>query len=322
MGLFSCKKEEKMNEVSDIRYEERTVPWTGLGTDISRSRNVEEALSMARLDWRVVQRPMNLMGSDERIPGYYANVRETDDEVLGIVGKRYSIVQNGEAFSFMDELVSEGVSFQMAGSFRGGRGVWVLAKLPKMYFLSGDKVEPYIVFINSHDGSGGVRVAMTPIRVYCSNMLNLSMKRAQRTWSVRHSGDIKGKLTEARDTLFRASYYMEALKDETNSLSSIIISDDEAEGIVADLIPVTADMGERMQENRLDLRADILSRYHEAPDLDCMDKSGLRLLHAISDHATHFDPVRRTDSFRENLFARSLNGLPLIDRAKELILAA
>ena len=311
-----------MNEVSDIRYEERTVPWSGLGTDISSARNIDEALSMARLDWRVVQRPMNLMGSDEMIPGYYANVRETDDEVLGIVGKRYSIVQNEEAFSFMDELVGEGVSFQMAGTFRGGRGVWVLAKLPQMYFLSGDNVEPYIVFINSHDGSGGVRVAMTPIRVYCSNMLNLSMKRAQRTWSIRHSGNIKGKLSEARDTLFKASFYMESLKDETDCLNSIILTDQEVEGIVTELIPVTADMGDRMQENRLDLREDILTRYHEAPDLDCMDKSGLRLIHAISDHATHFDPVRRTDSFRENLFARSLNGLPLIDRAKELILAA
>ena len=81
-------------------------------------------------------------------------------------------------------------------------------------------------------------------------------------------------------------------------------------------------MGDRTQENRLDLRADILTRYHEAPDLDCMEKNGLRLIHAISDHATHFDPVRKTESFRENLFSRSLNGLPLIDRAKELILAA
>ena len=311
-----------MNEVLDIKYEERTVPWSGLGTDISSARNVEEAVSMAGLDWRVVQRPMNLMGSDEMVPGYYANVRETDDEVLGIVGKRYSIVQNEEAFSFMDELIGEGVSFQKAGSFRGGRGVWVLAKLPKMYFLSGDKVDPYIVFINSHDGSGGVRVAMTPIRVYCSNMLNLSIRRAQRTWSVRHSGDIRGKLNEARDTLFRASSYMDDLKDETDCLSSIILTDQEVEGIVTELIPVTADMGDRTQENRLDLRADILTRYHEAPDLDCMDKSGLRLIHAISDHATHFDPVRKTESFRENLFSRSLNGLPLIDRAKELILAA
>ena len=311
-----------MNEILDIRYEERTVPWSGLGTDISKAQNIDEALSLARLDWRVVQRPMNLMGSDEMIPGYYANVRTSDDEVLGIVGKRYSIVQNEEAFSFMDELVGEGVSFQMAGTFKGGRGVWVLAKLPQMYFLSGDKVDPYIVFINSHDGSGGVRVAMTPIRVWCSNMLNLSIRRAQRTWSVRHSGDIRGKLNEARDTLFKASSYMEALKDETDCLNSIILSDDEAEGIVTELIPVTADMGDRMQENRLNLREDILTRYHEAPDLECMDKSGLRLLHAISDHATHFDPVRKTESFRENLFSRSLNGLPLIDRAKELILAA
>ena len=311
-----------MNEILDIRYEERTVPWSGLGTDISKAQNIDEALSLARLDWRVVQRPMNLMGSDEMIPGYYANVRTSDDEVLGIVGKRYSIVQNEEAFSFMDELVGEGVSFQMAGTFKGGRGVWILAKLPQMYFLSGNKVDPYIVFINSHDGSGGVRVAMTPIRVWCSNMLNLSMKRAQRTWSIRHSGDIKGKLSEARDTLFRAASYMESLKDEAECLRSIRLSEDEVHHVINAIIPIEATMGERMQENQLDKRGDILTRYYEAPDLECTDETGLRLLHAVSDHATHHKPLRETKGYRENLFLGTLRGIGLVDRAKELILAA
>ena len=294
----------------------------GITGNISKAQNIDEALSRARLDWRVVQRPMNLMGSDEMIPGYYANVRTSDDEVLGIVGKRYSIVQNEEAFSFMDELVGEGVSFQMAGTFKGGRGVWVLAKLPQMYFLSGDKVDPYIVFINSHDGSGGVRVAMTPIRVWCSNMLNLSMKRAQRTWSIRHSGDIKGKLSEARDTLFRAASYMESLKDEAECLRSIRLNEDEVHHVINAIIPIEATMGERMQENQLDKRDDILTRYYEAPDLECTDETGLRLLHAVSDHATHHKPLRETKGYRENLFLGTLRGIGLVDRAKELILAA
>ena len=311
-----------MNEILDIRYEERAVPWSGLGTDISKARNIEEALSLARLDWRIVQKPMNLTDSGEVIPGYYANVRVSDNTVLGIVGQKYSVVQNEEAFSFIDGLIGEGVSFEMAGTFKGGRGVWILAKLPDRYMLSGDNIDPYIVFVNTHDGSGGVRVSMTPIRVFCSNMLNLSMKKASRTWSIRHSGDIRGKLADAQNTMFKALDYMKALNAEAESLRTIKLNQEEVRQIITVLIPVKEEMGGRMKENQYARREDILTRYCEAPDLFCTDETGLRLLHAVSDHATHYRPMRRTKGYQENLFRGTLNGVNLVDRAKEIILAS
>ena len=63
------------------------------------------------------------------IPGYRANVRSTDDAVLGVVSDRYRIVQNEEAFQFTDDLLGEGVTYETAGSLQGGKKVWILCQI-------------------------------------------------------------------------------------------------------------------------------------------------------------------------------------------------
>lgn len=73
---------------------------------------------------------------------------------------KYKVVQNEEAFAFTDTLLGGGVTYDTAGSLQEGRKVWLLAKLPQRYIISGDEITPYLVFSNSHDGSGAIKVAM------------------------------------------------------------------------------------------------------------------------------------------------------------------
>ena len=105
-------------------------------------------------------------------------------------------------------------------------------------------------------------------------------------------------------------------------MNGIKLNSDEIKAIVNELIPITADMGERKQDNRQDQRDDILQRFYEAPDLMDMEDTGLKLLHAVSDHETHYEPLRKTGSFRENLFISGIKGMGLTDKARELILSA
>lgn len=102
----------------------------------------------------------------------------------------------------------------MAGSLLGGRKVWLLAHMPHEYIISGERISPYLLFSNTHDGFGAVRIALIPVRVVCNNTLNLALSTAKRSWSMMHVGDIKGKIREARDTLFRAEDYMDRLGKE------------------------------------------------------------------------------------------------------------
>ena len=152
------------------------------------------------LDWQVESRNI-YSGTGAMIPGYRANVRSTDDAVLGVVSDRYRIVQNEEAFQFTDDLLGEGVTYETAGSLQGGKKVWMLARLPRKYLIAGDQVEPYLVIFNSHDGSSGVKVAMTPIRVVCQNTLNLALNTAKRSWTARHTENVLLRVQDARETL-------------------------------------------------------------------------------------------------------------------------
>ena len=202
----------------------RTAPWHGLGVRVEEVLGSKEALNQAGLDWKVEQTDV-YAASGERIPGYKANIRDIDRSVLGIVGDRYKIVQNEEAFAFTDGLLGEGVKYETAGSLAGGKIVWMLAKLPEKYIISGDAIEPYLVFCNSHDGSGAIRVAMTPVRVVCQNTLNLALKGASRVWSARHTGNVMSRMDEARETLQLANAYMSQLGRSINELQAKKLTD-------------------------------------------------------------------------------------------------
>ena len=76
---------------------------------------------------------------------------------------------------------------------QGGKKVWLLARMPQDYIITGERISPYLVFSNTHDGSGAIKVALTPIRVMCNNTLNLALSSAKRSWSMIHTGDIQGK---------------------------------------------------------------------------------------------------------------------------------
>lgn len=299
----------------------REKPWHGLGIRVAEAPSSEEALRLAGLDWQVKQEPV-YTDTGEAIPGYKANIRDRDRRVLGVVTDRYKIIQNKEAFAFTDALLGKGVRYETAGSLRGGRRVWLLARLPKEYIISGEQVSPYLVFSNTHDGSGAVKVALTPVRVVCCNTLNLALDTAKRSWSMIHTGNIRDKLQEAEDTLFMAEAYMMQLGKEFGNLQRQKITDRQVAEYIEMLLPLEKDATAIQNKNITKLREDMAHRYYDAPDLQGTGKNAYRFLNAVSDFATHAKPLRRTANHKENLFMRTMDGNPLIDKAYQLVKAA
>ena len=302
----------------ETMFSVRERPWHGLGTVVESAPSSKEALELAGLDWQVHQKDISVLWG-RTIPGYKANVRDTDGVVLGVVTDKYRVVQNEDAFAFTDELLGEGVKYETAGSLNGGRKVWILARLPREYVISGERISPYLVFSNTHDGSGAIRVAITPIRVVCNNTLNLALARAERSFSMIHTGNINEKFEEAKKTLFMADTYMEELGKEFERLRSIKVSDAQVEEYVNMLIPLDEDATATQIKNARTLRNDILTRYFDAPDLKVLGKNAYRFVNAASDFATHANPLRRTSRYKENLFAKTVDGNPFIDRAYQLV---
>jgi len=298
----------------------RETPWHGLGTRVNMAPNSGEALVLAGLDWTVQQEPIYAKG--ERISGYKANVRSSDNKVLGVVTDRYKVVQNQDAFAFTDALLGEGVRYETAGSLQDGRKVWILARMPREFVISGEHISPYLVFSNTHDGSGAIRAAVTPIRVVCNNTLNLALATAKRSWSMIHTGNVGDKLEEAKNTLLMADRYMENLGKEFENLRMIKLTDEKVQEYIEVLLPYEDGWTPQQEKNNKRLREDLSRRYFDAPDLTGIGKNAYRFINAVSDFATHAKPIRRTRNYKENLFARTIDGNPLIDKAYQIVRAA
>lgn len=137
-----------------------------------------------------------------------------------------------------------------------------------------------------------------------------------------HTGNIHDKIQEAKDTLFMAEEYMECLGIEFEQLRRQKMTDAQVQEYIELLLPMEQEPTPIQKKNVLNLRQDMTRRYYEAPDLQKVGNNAYRFINAVSDFATHTKPLRRTANYSENLFARTVDGNPLIDRAYQLVKAA
>lgn len=314
-----------MAALIDTMFSYRETPWHKMGQILESAPTSADAIVAAGLDWTVQLREVyqqDEFGHFYKIEDQFATVRDKDNETLGVVGSRYQIVQNVEAFDFTDELIGEGCVYETAGSLRNGKTIWLLAHLPEAMQIAGDSVMPYLCFTNTHDGTGAVKVFCTSIRVVCNNTLNAALSAAKRTWSARHTGSIDSKLAQATQTLQLANKYMDELKKSCEQLALKNIDNDKLIKYINLLLPEDDDMTKGARENLRAVKNDIWIRYSYAPDLVDREQTMLRFLQAVSDTASHRDPNRLTKNWRENRFMNLVSGNEMIDKAYQIAVAA
>lgn len=171
--------------------------WHGLGTVLDHVPTSAEAITAAHLDWTVGLEEVKT-SSGRLIEGSRATVRMDTGDPLGLVSERYKIVQNREAFEFLDSLVADGaMTYESAGALKGGRSVWMLGRMPSVDFIAdGDACQRFVLFSTTHDGSGGIQAIPTATRVVCANTLAIALKGQKR--GIRHTGDMSQKLEAAK----------------------------------------------------------------------------------------------------------------------------
>ena len=292
----------------------RQVPWHGLGTQVETAPTSADAIKLAGLDWIVEPKPIYDASGNE-IPNYKANTRNSDNSVLGIVTDRYKIVQNSEAFAFTDELLKSdsSVKYETAGSLRNGKQVWLLAKMEDRKIL-GDEVDPYLCFTNTHDGSGSIKVCVTPVRVVCSNTLNLALEQASRSWTTKHIGDMSYKFDEARRTLGFAAEYMDALEKEADVLANTKVSNSYLEQIIDIMYPITPETSERKLRNIQQMKENIYMCYN-MEDIKKFKDTAWGAVNAVSDFVSHISPSRMTTTYMANNWGKIMVGHPMLDLA-------
>jgi len=197
----------------------RTPTWHTLAREIFRpNENVttSEMLNRAGLaNWNVRKEPVTYPAGVKPISNEYMVLRDTPNgvESLAIVGEKYDVYQNEDLLAFGDNLLDGGAQWESAGFFRKGRTIFGALTIDREFTIdptgANDTTKTYLLVSSSHDGSSSIRACVTPVRVICQNTLSLAFKRAQQSWSVRHTQGTQGRITEAREALALTHAYLD-----------------------------------------------------------------------------------------------------------------
>ncbi|MES2111896.1 MAG: DUF932 domain-containing protein [Bacteroidota bacterium] len=223
--------------------------WHGLGQIVEEYPTSAEAIQYAGLDYEVEKRPLFTNGLNNElaetvmgihvpkteIPTYFATVRNDNNEVLGVVGKDYEVVQNVDAFTFFDAIVGggDGIQYETAGALGKGERIFITAKLPGYIRVgNSDLIEQYLFLTTSHDGFGSITAAFTPIRIVCNNTLNAALRNHTNCIKIRHTANANDRLKQAHTLMGITNTLSAELEGIFNRWASVRITDKEVMQLV------------------------------------------------------------------------------------------
>lgn len=222
--------------------------WHGLGQIVSDYPTSTEAIKHAGLDYTIEKRRLftydnenNVANEDTdiiipeiEVPNYYATIRTDSQQVLGVVGKDYEVIQNADAFSFFDAIVGgDGILYETAGALGKGERIFITAKLPNYIKVGNDDlIERYLFLTTSHDGYGSITAAFTPVRIVCANTLNAAMRNHTNSIKIRHTANAKERLEQAHKVMGISNKLSEELEGIFNQWAKVRITHPEVKKLI------------------------------------------------------------------------------------------
>jgi len=264
--------------------------WHHLGQILDHVFTAREAIEFGGLDFTVEkQRLLTERWLD--VPDYFATVREDNNEVLGMVGKEYTIVQNRDVFSFFDQIVGVGKAiYETAGCLGKGGVIFITAKLPKQIVIGSDSpIENYLVLCSSHDGSMAITAFFTPVRVVCQNTLNASFNNSTNRVYIKHTQNVKERFVEAALVMGMHSEYLDKLEVAFRLLYDKQVSDQDMKSIITraflskeetKALALTGNI--ELSTRKTNMVDGVVSYYHEASEIDSIRGTGYGVYNAVS----------------------------------------
>jgi len=240
--------------------------WHGLGQIVQDYPTSAEAIKHAGLDYEIAKTPIYTKraaviqtsdgmeaGSEEIcVPDYFATVRTDSNMPLGVVGKDYQIVQNKDAFSFFDAIVGgeDDILYETAGALGKGERIFITAKLPGYISVGKDDlIEKYLFLTTSHDGSGSITAAFTPIRVVCNNTLSAALHNCSNAIRIRHTSNAKQRLEQAHKVMGISNRLSGELEGIFNQWANIRIDDKEVRKLIQMAMSPSKEVWKKIREN-------------------------------------------------------------------------
>jgi len=173
------------------------VPWHGLGAQLSNHQPIEVWAKEAGLNWEIMETPVRFVEMEQSaqalhsFPENKVLYRSDTRAALSVVGQRFKVVQPAEILEFYRDLTEiSGFELETAGTLRGGRKVWALARTGQSSSLrGGDTSNGYVLLATACDGTLATTAQFTSIRVVCHNTLAIALNGRESRVKVPHRSD-------------------------------------------------------------------------------------------------------------------------------------
>ena len=179
--------------IDSMAYTGQT-PWHGLGNILPPHQSLDVWLQAAGMNWTIEQSDVLYQGAPDNpilhtYPDSKVLYRSDTLAPLSVVSQRYNVVQPHEVLHFYQDLVEAGgFELETAGSLKGGRKLWALAKTGQDLMLKGgDLVKSYLLLATSCDGTLCTTAQFTSVRVVCNNTLQVAVGNQTGAIKVPHS---------------------------------------------------------------------------------------------------------------------------------------
>ena len=325
---YDAKKVAKVLEAVD--NSERRAWYETQGVTLDNVTSLDVALKLSGLDFEVEKKPVyfnstfgmtneagkNLPPKFTKIEGQFTTVRTDTMQPFGVVTDAYEILQNRDAFDFLDSLVVEGAKFETAGFFKkNGAASYITMSTEPMTIL-GDEFDPFMMISNGHDGGSAIKVALTPIRAYCRNSAILALKKATSIVTIHHSRKMYDRLVAAKEVLTANTNYLEELKIVAEKLATTPFSEEAFEALAKKLFNPKEEQSEIIQIRNV-VQFEKLMKAYKEDDLQNFNGTAWKALQAVSDFESHPAKFRKSKEVANNgtpEFQIIYNGMPLLNK--------
>ena len=309
-----------------LQYDSRKKYFDGMGTEI-QSNDLAQIYKLSGLDYVVEKYPLFYEDGTaaEGCFGTRANI-DGKTVTLGHVGDQYTVLQNYQAFDFLKDVVRDGeLKVENAGIINGGKASYICCSTEPMKILD-DDIAPYMVFQNSFDSSTAVKVILTPIRVFCSNCMQIAVEQAQSKISIKHSSNVQQNLYIAKDVLLKNTKYLDAIKAEMENLATMRFT--RAQFVDTLTVKILQFMGMYDADGNViekKCNSGLAESYREsmlaawsAYDLGNYNNTAYGAIQAVLDFESHRTFARNNDN-SETRFKSILKGMMISDFALPII---
>lgn len=291
------------HEVETMAYA-NAVPWHGLGARVDQSTSVEEMQKAAGLDWEILRLPLQVAPSDDTpeefecidVPERFAHVRSTDGKLMAVSSPAWKCLQPKDTLGFMKNYVEAGAAtLETAGSLRGGRVVWGLARLNHSFEVTkGDVVNGYLLITSPNEVGKAITVRTTTVRVVCANTMAMAMSGGNGETQYRQSHMKAFDVDAAKEAVGNAHEQLAHAEQNARTLQKLklSISDTITKVLVPVFYPEATEDEDHMaalhaEEHQPKMLKQVLASIEQGPGADVSSDTAWDVLNGFTHWSDH-----------------------------------